>query len=481
MRRGTRLLVAGPMALALLAGLLVPARAVATSHAPVVLIVMENQSFGSTDPGVNGDTTRYIVGNPDAPYINGTLIPAGTLYTNYHALGPVSLPNYLDLTAGTDGGCTTNSCPPDSFPQENLFHLLGEAGIPFASFIGGMPGKCPTSKTYPSLRHNPEAYFTNVDASTGLPYACPITDVPLPSTLPNPLPNFTLIAPSNCDNMHGAAATSSCPAGTDAIIQAGDSWLSHEVPALLALGATVVVTFDEGSALDTSGGGGHVVTIVVGPDVPAGAVNGTPVNHFGLLAGIERTFGLSPLLSGAATATPIQIPDGPAPSAPEITDVTPSSGGRGTMVRITGTSLGTAGSVDFDGVPAAFTIPQRCRDRCHRAHRRHWRPDRGHDPWRFCPGCVHRRADRPVAGPARLRTRQLVLAQRHDVQLHGGGRPARRRRRLEGHRDAVGASRLAEGHRHQQPGSLRLGERTIAGSDDLLLPLGVQQMGDAGE
>ena len=27
------------------------------------------------------------------------------------------------------------------------------------------------------------------------------------------------------------------------------------------------------------------------------------------------------------------------------------------MVRITGTSLGTAGSVDFGGVPAAFTIP----------------------------------------------------------------------------------------------------------------------------
>ena len=46
---------------------------------------MENHAYGPTDGTVNGDTTQYIVGNPDAPYINDTLVPQGTRFTSYFA------------------------------------------------------------------------------------------------------------------------------------------------------------------------------------------------------------------------------------------------------------------------------------------------------------------------------------------------------------------------------------------------------------
>jgi hypothetical protein len=41
---------------------------------PIVLIVMENKDYSA------------VVGSPGAPYLNGTLIPIGRLFTNYHGV-----------------------------------------------------------------------------------------------------------------------------------------------------------------------------------------------------------------------------------------------------------------------------------------------------------------------------------------------------------------------------------------------------------
>ena len=81
-----------------------PVSAQAATPPPVAVIVLENHSYGANDVGILGDTKRYIVGNPDAPYINDTLIPQGTLFTNYYATSHPSLPNYLQMVAGATGG-----------------------------------------------------------------------------------------------------------------------------------------------------------------------------------------------------------------------------------------------------------------------------------------------------------------------------------------------------------------------------------------
>lgn len=360
LKRGAALALGTAMTVS---GLAVPARA--AGDAPVVLIMMENHAYGATDPHVNGNTAAYIVGNPDAPYINDTLIPSATLLTNYDAAYHPSLPNYLELTGGTNAGCTVDSCARDAYPNDNLFHLLGQAGVSFTSLAESMPANCSLNNQGRYLvRHNPETYYTNIDAGTALSYGCGHTDVPIapastpgtPLAWPNPLPDFTYVAPNYCDDMHGSAATGVCPKGTDALITAGDTWLGANVPALLSEGAIVIVAFDEGMDGDKTGGGGHVATIVAGPGVPVGATDATAYDHASLLGGLEDYFDLTPLLGDAATATPVTIPRVTPYPAPTISGLAPESGSVGSHVTIAGTGLRNAYAVSFAGTPASFTI-----------------------------------------------------------------------------------------------------------------------------
>jgi hypothetical protein len=65
----------------------------------------------------------------------------------------------------------------------------------------------------------------------------------------------------------------------------------------------LIIIFDEGTT--GQGGGGHVVTLELGPGVPVSRVS-TSLNHYGLLAGIENAFGLAHL-QNAKTTTPLPL------------------------------------------------------------------------------------------------------------------------------------------------------------------------------
>jgi hypothetical protein len=211
------------------------------------------------------------------------------------------------------------------------------------------------------VAHNPEVYYTNVAAGTGLPYRCPVTDLPVaaqpsgtPDRWPDPLPAFSFIAPDDCDNMHGADGT--CPNGSDQLVADGDAWLAANVPVLLDRGAIVVVTFDEGSNNDLAGGGGHIMTVMAGPGVPAGRQDPTHLTHFGLLGGLMDYFELAPLLARSATATPLVIPRATPYAAPSISAIDPVAGPAGSTVTLTGAGFTNAYAVTFGGVRARFTI-----------------------------------------------------------------------------------------------------------------------------
>jgi hypothetical protein len=87
------------------------------------------------------------------------------------------------------------------------------------------------------------------------------------------------------------------------------------VPALLReLGPRgfIVVTWDEGGSDQGCCGaarGGHVATIVAGPDVHRGGRMARSVDHYGVLATIEQALGLPPLAAaadaGAGRLTPL--------------------------------------------------------------------------------------------------------------------------------------------------------------------------------
>ena len=70
-----------------------------TSSQPstIVVIVMENHSYDQ------------IVGNRDAPFINGTIAPQALSLTDMHAEVHPSLPNYVWMAAGDACGATSDS------------------------------------------------------------------------------------------------------------------------------------------------------------------------------------------------------------------------------------------------------------------------------------------------------------------------------------------------------------------------------------
>ena len=238
--------------------------------APVVLILMENHSYAQ------------IAGNPSAPYLN-RFAHRGTSFTSMNAVTHPSLPNYLAITSGSTLGCTSDACPPRSFRAKNLFDQLRVTGRTWGSWEESMPGRCVLHNAGPyEVRHNPAAYYGDLFSRD-----CPRHDRPYPRTLPRRLPDLTFVTPNLCHDMH------------DCSVATGDRWLRHHVPQLLGLGAVVVITFDEGE------GSNHIFCAVRGPGI-GHAVRRAAFTHYGLLAGIERHFGLR-RLRRAATARPVPL------------------------------------------------------------------------------------------------------------------------------------------------------------------------------
>jgi hypothetical protein len=131
------------------------------------------------------------------------------------------------------------------------------------------------------------------------------------------LPNFALIVPNQCDEMHGLDGID-VPDGCDGhdvggLIRRGDKVAGDLVARIQATKAwraadnvAIVVTFDEGSGRTREGccaaqvGGGHIPTIVITNHGPRGLKDPTPYNHYSLLRTIEDAFGIDEHLGHAA-------------------------------------------------------------------------------------------------------------------------------------------------------------------------------------
>lgn len=202
----------------------------------VVVIVMENHSYGQLI-GRNGSVVAR-----QAPYLNGELKKRCGLATNNHGITHPSLPNYIAMVAGTQGGIT-DDCSSCTTRASSLFGQLRRNGASWRTYAEGMPAPCShtTAGRY-AKRHNPATYFPSIAA------ACRRFDLPLGGSSGvfaqelrrDRLHAFTLVVPDICHDMHD------CPVST------GDAWLRRWVPRITATrsyaeGRTVVfVTWDEG-------------------------------------------------------------------------------------------------------------------------------------------------------------------------------------------------------------------------------------------
>ena len=124
-------------------------------------------------------------------------------------------------------------------------------------------------------------------------------------------PDFVWVTPNGADDMHDGQTN----ADGDVDPSVGDAWLGGFVSqvqstAWYAQGGRIVIEWDEGADSDASGvgnagegGGGHIITIVVGAALKSDPCqDATPVNTAGVLRSIETAYGL-PYLADAADSS----------------------------------------------------------------------------------------------------------------------------------------------------------------------------------
>jgi hypothetical protein len=262
------------VSLATLFALAPPATA---ASGPIIVIFMENHERSSIEKSADAVYLKSFEAN-------------GTSFTNYYAVAHPSLPNYLAFASGsTKGKVGTDSISAGEILGANIWGQAQAAGVSWGVYEESMPSVCSSVVGQGSyaLRHNPATPFHNIFTK---PVKCNKV-VPYTQFSTSNLPSLSFITPNTCNDMH------SCSIAT------GDNWLAANVPPILAAGATVVITFDEGSS--NTNGGGNVYTAVDGPGI-APSVDTATYNHYSLLAGLELRIGVK-RLGGAATATPLPL------------------------------------------------------------------------------------------------------------------------------------------------------------------------------
>ncbi|MEC5191489.1 hypothetical protein RCH17_001879 [Arthrobacter sp. MP_M7] len=309
----------------------VPARPGTPGH--VFVINLENKGYSRV-----WDTV------PAAPYLAGPLRSQGVLLTNYYGIAHNSLPNYLAQISGQPpNGSTRKDC--HTFTRLNLSgtdsqgRVLGDgcvypAGVPtlagqmtstgksWRGYMEDMPSPCQhpvlgaednhvkaSAGNQYATRHNPFGYFESITSSAD----CRKNVVDFSALQPDlrsvdTTRNLSYITPNLCHDGHDSPCVDGSPGG----MASADTWLSENVPAILASPAfqqdgLLVITFDEadggavGPAEGVAGGtaGGRVGALVISPFTQAGTTSDRQYNHYSLLASIEDIFSL-PRLAGAS-------------------------------------------------------------------------------------------------------------------------------------------------------------------------------------
>lgn len=264
----------------------------------IFVIVMENLGYqeAMATPGLKALATHYAY-----------------LSQSYGVTHP-SLPNYLSLVAGHTFGIRSD-CWFCYVRAPNLGSQLAAAHISWDAYMEGLPAKsCWLLPWWPTTdyagKHNPFRYFKNIRSSRSLcGHIEPLSSLtPLLTGKASAVPHLIFITPNLCHDGHD------CPASVAA------AWLNGYVAKIVHSAAwkqngILFITWDEGQGSDdrglnavgqvvAQGGGGHILTMLLDPNLPHGLVVRRPYNHISLLHTIEAAWHL-PLLGRSLKAAPV--------------------------------------------------------------------------------------------------------------------------------------------------------------------------------
>jgi hypothetical protein len=202
-----------------------------------------------------------------------------------------SLPNYLELLAGSDMGVASDCDITDkgcsNFHHKKIINQLEAAGLTWRAYYQGDKAGCyqgDGSGNYPYW-HNSFRYFA--DFKTQCVHISNFK--PLLSDLSKPEPpDFNWVVPDLVNS-----------GGDNGTMNSGDSWLAGELPKIMATrwyrgDGQIVIIFDTG--YNDSGGnggasGGHIPLVVISAHDRGMGTIATPVNTAGVLRSIEHAYG----------------------------------------------------------------------------------------------------------------------------------------------------------------------------------------------
>jgi hypothetical protein len=262
------------------------------------------------------------------------------LATNYFGVTHPSEPNYVANLGGSFFGiqddnqfyCTPTLATSDPFcagttvnhtiDAPNLASELTTAGQTWKGYFQSLPSVNPGQvvKTGPNAngpytfkspsnsvalyasKHNPFVNFTNTQDSLSQM----VPDTQLGADLASSqLPNFSLIVPDQCHDMHGTGGCSSL----NSLIQEGDQYVGTTVNEIMTSPVwqqgnnAIVITWDEDDFSDVGQpgtgccgadpGGGRVATIVITNGGFGHVTDNTAFNHYALLRTFEDALGVS--------------------------------------------------------------------------------------------------------------------------------------------------------------------------------------------
>jgi hypothetical protein len=256
----------------------------------VFVIVMENHSWS------------YIKSDPDCPFINNSLLPNASVSPMFFSPTGVhpSEPNYIWMEAGQGFGIYDDN--PHLIDSTNhLTTRLDAAGISWRSYQESMvPDVYPIADHYPFFtRHCPQLHFLDVvsDQAYCMAHIRPYDDFAA-DLENNKIGRYNFITPNTTNDMHDFVP------GFPSARAAGDYWLSHEVPKILASEAfrdngALFITWDEGTGFAD----GPFGMIVLSPLAKGnGYASQIRYTHSSTLRTMQTIFGLHPFLGDAENA-----------------------------------------------------------------------------------------------------------------------------------------------------------------------------------
>jgi hypothetical protein len=261
----------------------------------------------------NHDHTSIVGNLADAPYINGTLLPAyahADAFMDPFPIPTPSEPHYIFMEAGTatfdDVTFASNADPSATNSTSSTAHLstqLEAAGLDWRSFQEGIDetsGACPIHPSgFYQPKHDPFIFFQDVSGSPpdGENARCAAHHAGFDAFFAiidgdGALPAYSFVTPDRCHDMHGQDG---CPNSN--LVNAGDEWLSTHLPRMLrwaeAHRGVIFLMWDEGVTTT------RVPFVAIGPSIKKGYVGGVPLTHGSLVKTVERIFRL-PILSTVA-------------------------------------------------------------------------------------------------------------------------------------------------------------------------------------